>query len=440
MNLTPYVYVSIYVSFLVNVTISLMSFPSRSLLSYSCNTYYTTMSHLRPILHHYHIAFFNIFHSQSKLAGNCSPKTTFSRNIQRRSFEANNLKKRCQLYSTSNSEIANDLKFDSRSIMSDESIKTYIYGRALTLKRTTATDDDHKISRIEFDLKSEGGMNETNNIEELKGFESKIRSLCNDISEYYNNDAITSLPSASDQLGLVVNDTKLQTNLKTNEEMVDWVMHDGITSILSLPRSLIHKHNMFHRGIGLIIMNPSGQIFVHIRASTKRLFPSMYDMFIGGVSEAGEESLRTLHREALEEIGIDISDTDIVRRTAVEIDEETLIADSRMSIYVEEARKKPLDITKVYDIGSIAVRTSYNHCSVRCFVCLCSSKLASSVHFRDGEIESGEWVDPSVIEAICSLSTSTSSSDNAFAKSYPFRRNDFVPDGLQVWDSLPNFK
>ena len=42
-----------------------------------------------------------------------------------------------------------------------------------------------------------------------------------------------------------------------------------------------------------------------------RVFPSMYDMFVGGVSSSGESSLQTLLRELKEEIGLDFTSSNI---------------------------------------------------------------------------------------------------------------------------------
>ena len=64
-------------------------------------------------------------------------------------------------------------------------------------------------------------------------------------------------------------------------EMVDWMSVDGLTSLAELPRTVVHQHNLLHRGIGVLILDPQGRIFVHQRSNTKRLFPAMYDMFVG---------------------------------------------------------------------------------------------------------------------------------------------------------------
>lgn len=45
-------------------------------------------------------------------------------------------------------------------------------------------------------------------------------------------------------------------------------------------------------------------VYVHRRTSTKRIFPSLYDMFVGGVSTRGEQSRLTAAREVAEELGL----------------------------------------------------------------------------------------------------------------------------------------
>ena len=52
-------------------------------------------------------------------------------------------------------------------------------------------------------------------------------------------------------------------------EWVDWMADDGATSLAVLPRPLVHSHNLLHRGIGVIILDSRGRVFVHQRSATK---------------------------------------------------------------------------------------------------------------------------------------------------------------------------
>lgn len=50
--------------------------------------------------------------------------------------------------------------------------------------------------------------------------------------------------------------------------------------------------------------NSQGQLYVHKRTATKDVFPSMYDMMVGGAVEAGEEYSVAALREVQEELGL----------------------------------------------------------------------------------------------------------------------------------------
>lgn len=57
------------------------------------------------------------------------------------------------------------------------------------------------------------------------------------------------------------------------DEIVDWL--DTSNAVITrVPRPLVHKFNLLHRGIGAILVNPEGEIFLHRRSDTKQLFPS----------------------------------------------------------------------------------------------------------------------------------------------------------------------
>lgn len=60
------------------------------------------------------------------------------------------------------------------------------------------------------------------------------------------------------------------------------------------------------RVINAFIRNSYGQLWIPRRTAHKRLFPSCLDVSIGGHVESGETYESTLHREAKEELNIDI--------------------------------------------------------------------------------------------------------------------------------------
>ncbi|WP_432036191.1 NUDIX hydrolase [Streptomyces cucumeris] len=59
-----------------------------------------------------------------------------------------------------------------------------------------------------------------------------------------------------------------------------------------------------HRCVFILARDPRGRIFVHRRTPQKIVFPSHYDMFVGGVVGAGESYDDAARREAQEELGV----------------------------------------------------------------------------------------------------------------------------------------
>ncbi len=86
-------------------------------------------------------------------------------------------------------------------------------------------------------------------------------------------------------------------------EWVDLVDRDNRV-IGQASRQEVRSQNLLHRGIAVLVRNSRGQVYVHQRTASKDLFPSMYDMFVGGVVGAGEEYLTAARREAFEELGV----------------------------------------------------------------------------------------------------------------------------------------
>ena len=71
------------------------------------------------------------------------------------------------------------------------------------------------------------------------------------------------------------------------------------------PRTEATARRLRHRCAFIRVLDEHGRLFVHRRAPTKLVFPSYYDMFVGGVVAAGESYAEAARREAAEELGVD---------------------------------------------------------------------------------------------------------------------------------------
>jgi isopentenyldiphosphate isomerase len=69
-------------------------------------------------------------------------------------------------------------------------------------------------------------------------------------------------------------------------------------------RRRVYAERLRHRAAFVLVRDAEERIFVHRRTAHKLVFPSRYDMFVGGVLGAGESYDDAAHREAMEELGV----------------------------------------------------------------------------------------------------------------------------------------
>jgi isopentenyldiphosphate isomerase len=90
---------------------------------------------------------------------------------------------------------------------------------------------------------------------------------------------------------------------RSAEEILDVVDEDDEV-IGQAPRGQVYRDRLIHRCVFIQARDPQGRIFVHRRTAEKLVFPSLYDMFVGGVVGTGEDYDTAALREAEEELGV----------------------------------------------------------------------------------------------------------------------------------------
>jgi len=70
-------------------------------------------------------------------------------------------------------------------------------------------------------------------------------------------------------------------------------------------RAEAYARRLRHRTAFVLVRDAADRIFVHRRTARKLVFPSAYDMFVGGVVGAGETYDEAARREAEEELGVE---------------------------------------------------------------------------------------------------------------------------------------
>ncbi|MFJ2830963.1 NUDIX hydrolase [Streptomyces sp. NPDC087263] len=87
------------------------------------------------------------------------------------------------------------------------------------------------------------------------------------------------------------------------DEILD-IVDENDEVIGQSPRGEVYALGLRHRAVFVQARDAEGRIFVHRRTPTKLVFPSLYDMFVGGVVGAGETYEDAALREAEEELGV----------------------------------------------------------------------------------------------------------------------------------------
>src|SRR5262249_10086214 len=88
------------------------------------------------------------------------------------------------------------------------------------------------------------------------------------------------------------------------EELVDLIDDAGRT-IGVATRARIRAEQLPHRCTYVLVFNSRGELYIHLRTPTKDVFPSHWDVCIGGVLTAGESYAVGVRREVREELGVD---------------------------------------------------------------------------------------------------------------------------------------
>jgi isopentenyldiphosphate isomerase len=91
----------------------------------------------------------------------------------------------------------------------------------------------------------------------------------------------------------------------SGDEMVD-VIDDAGRTVGTVTRREMRVGRLPHRSTYILVFNSRGELFVHLRTPTKDVYPSHWDVAVGGVVAAGESFAQGASREVREELGVDI--------------------------------------------------------------------------------------------------------------------------------------
>src|SRR5262249_1167418 len=87
------------------------------------------------------------------------------------------------------------------------------------------------------------------------------------------------------------------------DEILD-IVDENDRVVGQAPRGEVYAKGLRHRASFVLVRDEADRIFVHRRTATKLVYPSLYDVFVGGVLGTGETYDEAALREAEEELGV----------------------------------------------------------------------------------------------------------------------------------------
>ena len=95
------------------------------------------------------------------------------------------------------------------------------------------------------------------------------------------------------------------------EEMFDVLNEWGEYTGEVASRDRCHTEGLWHRAVYGFVIDKNKNVLLQKRSASKRAWPNMWDVTVGGHVDAGEFGRQALIREAKEELGLDITDDEI---------------------------------------------------------------------------------------------------------------------------------
>ncbi len=94
------------------------------------------------------------------------------------------------------------------------------------------------------------------------------------------------------------------------DELVDVIDEQGRT-VGVVTCAEMRARCLLHRSTAVLVFNAHGELFIHLRTPAKDVFPSHWDVAIGGVVAAGETFTQGVEREVSEELGVGVEVTEL---------------------------------------------------------------------------------------------------------------------------------
>ena len=133
------------------------------------------------------------------------------------------------------------------------------------------------------------------------------------------------------------------------DEVIDILTPEGKPTGKTALKSEAHKKGWYHATVHIWIFTTNKKILLQKRALTKKVFPGLWDISVAGHIGAGESVLNAAKREVFEEIGLELSEEDLIKigtRVHQVSHSNGIIDNEHHHVFIAEL-KKPLSELKI---------------------------------------------------------------------------------------------
>jgi isopentenyl-diphosphate Delta-isomerase len=133
------------------------------------------------------------------------------------------------------------------------------------------------------------------------------------------------------------------------DEVIDILTPEGKPTGKTALKSEAHKKGWYHATVHIWLFTTSKKILLQKRALTKKIFPGLWDISVAGHIGAGESVLNAAKREVFEEIGLELSEEDLIKigtRVHQVSHSNGIIDNEHHHVFIAEL-KKPLSELKI---------------------------------------------------------------------------------------------
>jgi len=110
----------------------------------------------------------------------------------------------------------------------------------------------------------------------------------------------------------------------TRKEASLEVVDQNNRPVAAFPHSLVHKQQLLHRRVSVLMYNKKKKLYLQKRSSRKGLYPACWDISVSGHVHTGESCLEAALRNLRDEIGVSLNRLQVINQLSAgpETDQE----------------------------------------------------------------------------------------------------------------------